>query len=779
MSGDFVTAVPGSGKTETLINKCYELMQEQGPENVVAITFTERASEELIERLKKKALKDGQIDLIRQLPTSNVGTIHSFCSKIVRKYGMEIGIPWYFRVMDDLESFNLLEKSVRNFIIRTRNERKITEEGLILNRILEEFGTDIEQVIKDCSGIMEASKGYLDYMIFTNNSFFTNYAKEAYDDQVMKEVSSRLRISMLPDLLSLLSFFVIEYQSVKQRSRLMDFDDLLLYTLRIMDSKGEEIAGKFRYILVDEFQDTDELQIAIFEKFLEHGASFFVVGDLNQSIYSFRGAHPGAQRRFSDRISNQISLKTNRRSGRNLIAFFNRFFPNIMEYEEMDGLSDHDGGAFCYIEEDKIQTVAEIIKKKIREGELPGRIAVLSRTSTDFFNLKRYLNKQGVDCVLVSGESILKSQEGLDIRSLVRYLADPGDQVAQVSLLFSPLFNMNASEVATSKDSMGEILEGKLGKYREGLKHERLDFILNKILLNEGYISALLGAPEGMERTSRLSRIMELVSSHITEYGGDPYLVSEWLQNAGESKESGPVEDLLEDMSRVKIMTIHQSKGLEFNTVIIYDLRPGLDREKYYSDEYSGIVAKRDKDFINSPSRKIIGKSEKHNFSLNEESRILYVAFTRAKYELHVILSEKELKDEKAARKSDDLVSLFQRTLGLWRESGKKERNDAIERMSMYPSKVTITGPIERKRLEQNPASIRRLAGGRINLQRDDDNEEAIKQFLKEKGDRIKEFRIFSMGSRVTTSEQGIRIYEDKPVSNNYFVSDGRINYIL
>ena len=272
---------------------------------------------------------------------------------------------------------------------------------------------------------------------------------------------------------------------------------------------------------------------------------------------------------------------------------------------------------------------------------------------------------------------------------------------------------------------------------------------------------------------------MELVSSHITEYGGDPYLVSEWLQNAGESKESGPVEDLLEDLSRVKIMTIHQSKGLEFNTVIIYDLRPGLDREKYYSDEYSGIVAKRDKDFINSPSRKIIGKSEKHNFSLNEESRILYVAFTRAKNELHVILSEKELKDEKAARKADDLVSLFQRTLGLWRESGTKERNEAIERMSINPSKVAVTDPIERKRLEQNPAGIRRLEGRVINLQRDDDNEKAIKQFLKEKGDRIKEFRIYSMGSRITISDQGIKIYEDRPVPNNYFVSDGKISYVL
>ena len=85
LTGDFVSAVPGSGKTETLINKCYKLMEDEGTDNVVAITFTDRASEELIDRLKKRALKEEKLDLIRKLPTSNVGTIHNFCSKIVRK----------------------------------------------------------------------------------------------------------------------------------------------------------------------------------------------------------------------------------------------------------------------------------------------------------------------------------------------------------------------------------------------------------------------------------------------------------------------------------------------------------------------------------------------------------------------------------------------------------------------------------------------------------------------------------------------------------------------
>ena len=779
MSGDYVSAVPGSGKTETLINKCYELMEEEGVENVVAITFTDRASEELVDRLKKRALKEGKSELIRQLPTSNVGTIHNFCSKIVRKYGSEIGIPWYFRVMDELESFNMLEKSVRNFVINTRNENKVTEKGLVLSRILEEFGTDVEQVIKDCTEVMETQKGYLDYMMLTNRSFYTMYRLESFDEAVMKEVSSRLRISLIPDLLSLLSSFVSEYQATKQKARLMDFDDLLLYTLKIMDVRGEEVAKKYKYILVDEFQDTDEVQIALFNKFLENDSTFFVVGDLNQSIYSFRGAHPGAQRNFSDRISNQITLKTNRRSGKNLITFFNKFFPTLIEYEPMEGSSDHLGGAYLHIEDDKLLAAAEIIKMKIREGKLPGKIAVLSRTSSDFFNLKRYLKREGIDCVLISGESILKSQEGLDVLSLVRYLADPGDQVAQASLLFSPMFNMNISDLMRSKDKLGEVLETKLGKYRQEVRQERIDFLLNRIMLKEEYTSNLLGTIDGRERVDRLYRILELISSHVSAYGGNAYSLVEWLQNASNSKESGPIEDLLEDQSRVKIMTIHQAKGLEFDSVIIYDLRPGMDREKYYADEYVGIVAKREKDFITSPSKKIIGKSERHSFSLNEESRILYVAFTRAKSDLHFVFSEKDLKDERNAKKGDDLISLFQRTVGLWKESDPKEREEAISRMSLISTKISKTSPLEQKKIDQSVPELPELNDIRPYTQNDEDNEQAIVQFLKGKGDKIKEFRLYSNGSRVTISELGLKIYEDISTPNNYFAKNGEIKFIL
>ncbi|MEM4089801.1 MAG: ATP-dependent helicase, partial [Thermoplasmatales archaeon] len=405
MNSSFISAVPGSGKTETLINKCYELMLSEGVEHVAAITFTERAAKEMLERLKERAAKEGKLDLIRQLPESNVGTIHNFCSRILRSYGSVIGLPWHFRVMDDLESHNLLEKTARQYLISLRNSTKPSELKICQDELLDDLGMDIEQIIKESVDIIETGKGYFSYMLSNKGAFFTRFSGNSFDTNILKECITRTRISAVPLLLAIVSGIVEKYQLVKKSENLMDFDDLLVYALSILNEKGNEISSKVKYILVDEFQDTDELQVLVFKKFLEYGTIFFIVGDLNQSIYSFRGAHPAAQRRLVERIENHQVLPTNRRSGKNLITFYNNFFPRIMNYQQMEAFSERDGGAFIYFSDDKLRTVAEIVKNKVREGEKLANIAILSRTSSDFFNLKRFLRNEGIECVVISGES--------------------------------------------------------------------------------------------------------------------------------------------------------------------------------------------------------------------------------------------------------------------------------------------------------------------------------------------------------------------------------------
>ncbi|MEM0141144.1 MAG: ATP-dependent helicase [Thermoplasmatales archaeon] len=779
MNSSFISAVPGSGKTETLINKCYELMLSEGVEHVAAITFTERAAKEMLERLKERAAKEGKPDLIRQLPESNVGTIHNFCSRILRSYGSVIGLPWHFRVMDDLESHNLLEKTARQYLISLRNSTKPSELKICQDELLDDLGMDIEQIIKESVDIIETGKGYFSYMLSNKGAFFTRFSGNSFDTNILKECITRTRISAVPLLLAIVSGIVEKYQLVKKSENLMDFDDLLVYALSILNEKGNEISSKVKYILVDEFQDTDELQVLVFKKFLEYGTIFFIVGDLNQSIYSFRGAHPAAQRRLVERIENHQVLPTNRRSGKNLITFYNNFFPRIMNYQQMEAFSERDGGAFIYFSDDKLRTVAEIVKNKVREGEKLANIAILSRTSSDFFNLKRFLRNEGIECVVISGESILKSQEGLDILSLIRYLGDPGDQVAQASLLFSPFFDMSVSDLARNKSQFSTLLNSRFGQYREMLYSERIDFVINKILWREGYVSNILGKKDGPERVSRLSKIMELISSHVTSYGGDPYELVSWIKNAQETKESGPIDDLLMDDSKLKVMTIHQAKGLEFNVVVIYDLKAGLDREKYYVDEFSGAIPKKERDFINSPSRGIFSKSEKFKFSSDEEVRILYVAFTRAKNELHLVMAEKELRDERAINKASDITSVLQKALAIKAGMSAEERGNALRKIGLVPNELKRSEPLSNVGFRQNKPKSEKTNDFRIETEDDELNESSIVKFISESNDKIATFRLVEEGRRVTITEKGIRIYEDIPVNNAYFVSKGKISFIL
>ncbi|MEM0126845.1 MAG: ATP-dependent helicase, partial [Thermoplasmatales archaeon] len=764
VNSNFVSAVPGSGKTENLINKCYELMLSEGVEHVAAITFTERAAKEILERLRERASREGEINLIRQLPESNVGTIHNFCSKILRSYGSIIDLPWHFRVMDDLESHNLLEKTSRRYVISLRNSNRRYEAKTYLDWLLDEVGMDIEQIIREVVEIIETGKGYFSFMLNSNGAFFSKFSKEVVDTNVLKECIDRTRISVVPALVTIVSGAVEQYQLAKKREKLMDFDDLLVYALSIIYKKGDEISSKLKYILVDEFQDTDELQVLIFEKLLEYGSTFYIVGDLNQSIYSFRGAHPAAQKRLIERIENHQVMPTNRRSGRKLITFYNNFFPKIMNYQQMENLAEREGGAYLFIAEDKLMAVAEIIKRKVREGEKLSNIAILSRTSSDFFNLKRFLRDEGIEAVVISGESILKSQEGLDILSMVRYLGDPGDEVAQVSLLFSPFFNMGVSELASNKTQLFNLLKERFSKYREMLKSERIDFVLNKMLWREGYISNVLGQKDGPERVSRISRIMELVSSHVTAYGGDPFELAHWMKNAQETKESGPIDDLLNDDSKVKIMTIHQAKGLEFNVVIVYDLKSGSDRERYYVDEFLGVIPKKEKDFINSPSRGLFAKSEKFRFSSDEELRILYVAFTRARNELHLVIAEKELKDEKAINRGADIISIVQRALGIKAGLSTKERNEIVEKIGLIPEDIKRTEPLRTNEFRQEKTGNQGSGEVKLDIEDDELNETSILKFVSDSNDRILSFRLVEGGRRVTITEKGVRIYEDSPV---------------
>ncbi len=779
MSGEIVTAVPGSGKTHTLIEKCYSLMVSEGVENIVAITFTDRAASELMDRLKARARKENNIELLKKLPESNVGTIHNFCSRIIRDYGEIVKIRRDFKVMDDMESFYFLDRVVREFLIYLQDSGEDDEVTRTLDFIIDYFNTDIEDVIKNVRDILKDHRSYFIKMHLLNGAFSTAFRKEDFTTDIIREILSRFFVSMIPYLSIIISSVVKEYQEYKKEEGQMDFDDLLVYTFEISKKMGKELAERFPFILIDEFQDTDELQISIFEHFLNNGSYIFAVGDPYQSIYSFRGAHPDAQGKLKERIDLRRELRENRRSFSSLIRFYNSIFPKIMGSEEMKPFQNNEGMVDISIDDEPFFAISEIIKENIRNGIKPGEIAVLSRTGTQFLKLKKLLKTEGIEAVTVSGESILKSQEGLDIYNIIRYLADPSDKVAQAGLLFSPIFDFDVSTMYGERENLSRLASERMMKYREMLAERRIDHVIQEILLNEGYLSHISRSDERRERNDRLWRILVIISSHLERYGDDIFSLSKWYENAMQTKESGPIDDLLTDESRVKIMTVHQSKGLEFRVVIVYGLDSGWENEKYYVDDSTGIISKNGYGFIISPSKKILEKGTMRKHAREEELRVMYVAFTRAKEQLHIILSKKDLKSQMKCKNSESSICALQKVMDIW--EGDKEEN-MIEKLSKHH--VTLIKNKKTQPLKNtyniSESIIINKKSTEYSIHRDADlNTQAIKEFLSSRNDTIRNFRIILEGSVLTVSNGGLKIYERKKVQGAYYVENGKIEYII
>ncbi len=779
MAGEIVTAVPGSGKTHTLIEKCYSLMVDEGVENVVAITFTDRAASELMDRLKSRARRENNLELLKKLPESNVGTIHNFCSKIIRDYGEIVKIRRDFKVMDEMESFYFLDRVIREFLIYLQDSDNDNEVTRTLDFIIDYFNTDIEDVIKSIRDILEDHRSYFIKMHLLNGAFSTVFRKGDFSNEIIREILSKFSVSMIPYLTIIISAVVNEYQESKKEEGQMDFDDLLVYTYEISRKMGKELAERYPYILIDEFQDTDEMQISIFDNFLSNGSFIFAVGDPHQSIYSFRGAHPDAQEKLQEKIDSRMQLKENRRSFSSLIKFYNSIFPKIMGSEEMMPFQRDEGNVDISIEDDPFFAISEIIKDNIRKGVKPGEIAVLSRTGTQFLKLKKLLKDEGIDAVTVSGESILKSQEGLDIYNIIRYLADPSDKVAQAGLLLSPIFNFDVSGMYSERDSLSRIVSERMMRYREMLRKKRLDHVIENILLDEGYLSSISKSEDRNERNDRLWRIMVVLSSHLERYGDDILSVRKWYENAMQTKESGPIDDLLTDDSRVKIMTIHQSKGLEFRVVIVYGLDSGRDNERYYADDSTGIISKNNYGFIISPSKKILEKGTLRKHSREEELRVMYVAFTRAKEQLHIIISREEFKGKIKCKNSESSLCALQRVLDLWEEDDDETIAKKLSDVHINFKINTKTPPIVNTCNNSEVITISRKKVNNAIFIDEDLNTRAIKEFLSSKNDSIKNFRVIEEGNLLTISNGGLKIYERRRVPGSYYIENGKIEYII
>ncbi|MEK7790174.1 MAG: ATP-dependent helicase [Deltaproteobacteria bacterium] len=598
-----VQAQPGSGKTRVLVERVIHLLEGgQGKGEVVAITFTEKAAEEIKKRVEKSLNRSGSF----AIPGLWVSTIHGFCLRILKEYSWLVGLSHSFSILSEEEQIFFLEIAMRNTFME-----------------LEARG----------------SKPY-----FNLCSFYELGQCEAMIRQLFK---FRFQLESIPlpidsislqiynDLKFVFGRVLSGYEALKKEHRASDFDDLLFSALCLLRKENEvrkELRRRFSAILVDEFQDTDEIQKEILDLLTKEDEdrfpppSLMIVGDLNQSIYRFRGANVDLFRNLKEDIvlkgGSSFELVQNFRSSEPVIEFVNALFEPLLgrdflkslppeRHSERDSAKSLKTGVEYWTatggrprEATWLATYINSFRKD-GGGEMWSHIAILLRGMTYSHLYEKALSEAGIPWVKSQESRFYEKPEISWLLAPLKWVCDPTDDYSRWLALSSPLGKR-------SFDSL-----------------ERLKGLKGLVSLTEWYASFVT------KMTPVTIRFLETVLQFEKKYSKadwkDFLIYMEVLKRAAVKSST---EEFQGD--GVRIMTVHQAKGLEFEVVFLPDLGylPKGESPWLLASKKMGIGLKipseKPFDWKGDVVYQEIQEAEKEAH-IAESKRIFYVAATRAK----------------------------------------------------------------------------------------------------------------------------------------------------
>jgi exodeoxyribonuclease V beta subunit len=500
----------------------------------------------------------------------------------------------------------------------------------------------------------------------------------------------KYRLAIL--LEGMLEYININLPKEKQSKSLLSFNDILLNVYNALDGEQGDnfaaaVSSQFSAAIIDEFQDTDPLQSLIFRRlFADQGTILFLVGDPKQAIYSFRGADIYAYYQAAKETSKQLTLRTNFRSTPALVDSVNALFktthPAFMTSDihydwvnakssaklSIEGDTDasltfsmpvpEDGKYFNRDNADPwavgytAQKIAELLDKSNRgeavivnsEGSRaikPGDFAVLVSSHNDALKVKSALDALGIPSVRQSQEKVTDSIAALTMLRLIQAVAEPSNESRIVELLADPLLAMDAAEIVSLKENdtqWDNVLEDfwilQTCWIEQGFSRMFRQWLNGVGFLNRNVASRLLKFAEGERNLTDLLHLAEIIQTRSGQQGGIQSLIS-WLQYAitNDSSEEEWQVRLESDSGRVKISTIHASKGLEYNIVFCPFLWAGRGANS------DAVVA------AHSGTQPIVDFGSEHfdehqqlatQEALMEQLRLLYVALTRPVHRCYV-----------------------------------------------------------------------------------------------------------------------------------------------
>jgi ATP-dependent helicase/nuclease subunit A len=820
-----LTANAGSGKTFVLSRRYVEIaLSEYGSiRKIAAITFTDKAASELYKKIAeyveekfRKSSSEEEKKLLnkirRQLVSSNISTIHSFCIDILRQFPVEAGLDANFRPIDELTSDELIELSIEETIKNALSGKEYSEDTKYLIRLFGSraiFASQLRSLIKDRKKVFQLQEEiynqtqikiteffYSEFLkiagriiqinlekfinVFTdiNESVLSNkndntkaleikkllsdliktvsvenriqllqsikeigftksgtvgklgYLKdgreglseqinfsEKYINEVSalelpgnhKEIEKELAIFGLT-ILKVFSKVVEEYESKKKENSYLDYEDILILTKNLLKipSVKKDLSDKFKYIMVDEYQDTNEIQYKIFLPILADlkEGNLFVVGDEKQSIYMFRDAELEVFKLTKKNIESAsgeqylLSLPDSFRMAPGICLFVNKLFRNLFSNpNELFNEVNHTD--LVCAKQDGQESLVEIIigaseKKKdkensdikLSEAELVAEriislvnridnteklnwkdIAVLVRKRKSFSSLEQVFIEKKIPFNIIGGKGFYQRQSVYDIYNYFSFLLDNKNDASLVGILRSPFFNLSDSLIYEIFQKAGRTLWEKLNLFsvekielKNVIEFLKLNIslarsytasqILRKILSESPYLSVIAQKASGTQESANISKLIKLTIDFQNKGFKTLYDYVNFLKESIEETEDESQAAIADESDSVKVMTLHQAKGLEYPAVFLYNAHEitntgKVKKKNIQADKNYGLLTKvpLNKDYfsdyhsapINTVFDVISAKKE-----AAEIKRLFYVGCTRAKNYLFISAPEME-----------------------------------------------------------------------------------------------------------------------------------------
>lgn len=573
-----IIAGAGSGKTRVLTTKIAYLMEEKrvAPYRILAITFTNKAAKEM---------KDRVISLVGNVANEiQISTFHSFGLKIVRENATLLGYDHNFVIMDTDDTQSIIKK-----ILKEKNlDPKSYNPKAIKNKI------------SSCKNE------------FISPSDYERYAASEYEKTVLEVYRS--------------------YEKKLKQNNAVDFDDLLILPIKLFKehpSTLQHYQERYQYILIDEYQDTNQAQYILSKMLSAKYRNICVVGDGDQSIYGFRGANYQNILNFERDYENAVSIKLeqNYRSTKTILDTANSVIKNNKNRKEKELWSTKGEGEKvkyyrAYDERDEAHFVAVNAKKMMEEGIDPQEICILYRTNAQSRVLEEELLKSSVPYKIVGGLSFYSRKEIKDLLAYLRLIHNPKDNISFLRIINTPKrgIGLKSIERLTEEAEQKElslfeaITSGKELVFKEII--ERLQKVSENVTLTELIDKVLDASGLKLELEQEKSLESEIRLENLEEF-------KSITKNFEEREGLVSLEDFLFEVSlvtdkeeyssdnfRIRLMTVHSVKGLEFDHVFVVGLEEGIFPH------------------MNS----LMDSSD-----VEEERRLCYVAITRAREELYLL----------------------------------------------------------------------------------------------------------------------------------------------